>query len=463
MTAQRPPRPGSGRGRRWPRLAIPYSILLVILLGSTIAYSVQQPDPTDRAYLSPNSDAAIGGHRLAQLLTTRGVTVRRETGAAQALVAAASGQTTLFIPTPAFVHPFQLRMIKLLPASTRVVLVAPDNQVLSLGNVPARVVGSRLAATARAADCVWTPATQAGTASVVRKRYASWSPVHQCYGGGLTVVRRGAAEVVLVGADDPFRNDRIGEHHNSTLATALLSTTTSVIWLDLHKPERQPDYVDDPALASQPPAPPLLGRGSPDPEFYIPDTAAPKKSSASAQPEGAEAPNPLWDAAPPWTFATVALLALGAVLFALAMGRRLGGPVREPLPIVVRTTETVEGRGRLYQRAKARGPAATTLRVTCRQRLVRLLGLGKDADPPTIVAAVNAVTAQAGWPAGYVELVLYGGEPADDRELIRLALDTEALVRTVTHYASPPTADPPTADIPGAPAPGAPAPEGDLR
>jgi Domain of unknown function (DUF4350) len=438
--------------RRWPRLVIPYVTMLTIVIACAVAYEIQQPDPTDQTYLSPTSAAQTGASRLAARLTQRGVRINRVTSTPAALnaaIQAGSGQggsdqggsgqggsgqggVTIFVPTPVLVHPFYLRMIKLLPASTRVVLVAPDARVLDLGLIPAGAVEHRLATEVARPNCGYAPASGSATAGVHRLRYATHNPVASCYGGSLAVVRKGASEVTLVGSDEPFRNDRIGEHDNATLATALLSGASTVIWLDLHHAEQQPAYIDNPAAAGRPGAPPSLGSGPPDPDFPIPvqpTFTMPKGGQPPIVPDPA---NPLWRAFPPWVFAAVALLALATILAALARGRRLGPPVQEPLPITVRAAETVEGRGRLYRRAKARGPAAEALRDRGRDQVKRLLGLDQYADPATVVAGASATT---GWPSEQVWSTLYGAEPADDRELVRTALDIEGLLQAVTRHA----------------------------
>jgi hypothetical protein len=321
-------------------------------------------------------------------------------------------------------------MIKLLPASVRVVLVAPSGRTLDLGRLPAEVQRSRFAARAVRPGCRYAPATAAGTAGVLRLRYASGIALESCYQGSLTVLRRGASQVTLVGADDPFRNDRIGEHGNAALATALLGTAPVVIWLDLHHPEKRPGYVDNPALAAGSPAPPSLGPGSPDPDFPLPDGTATRRPKGGQNSNKTDERNPLWRAFPPWVFAAVALIALAAVLLALARARRLGGPVAEPLPVTVRATETAEGRGRLYQRARARGPAARSLREHGRRQAGHLLGLGRDPEPATLVPAIAGAT---GWPPETVATLLYGPDPDDDRALVRLAVEIETLIRAVTH------------------------------
>ena len=72
---------------------------------------------------------------------------------------------------------------------------------------------------------------------------------------------------------------------------------------------------------------------------------------------------------------------------------RAGASVRwspSELPVVVRASETVEGRGRLYRSRRARDRAADALRTATLQRMLPRLGLGHDAEPPAVVPAVAA-------------------------------------------------------------------------
>ena len=100
----------------------------------------------------------------------------------------------------------------------------------------------------------------------------------------------------------------------------------------------------------------------------------------------------------------------------------------EPLPVVVRAAETVEGRSRLYRRSGARGQAAEALRAGVRDRLGTALGLPRRVAPP---AVVTAVAARAGRSGPDVAALLYGAAPADDGALVRLADDLDALEREV--------------------------------
>jgi hypothetical protein len=97
--------------------------------------------------------------------------------------------------------------------------------------------------------------------------------------------------------------------------------------------------------------------------------------------------------------------------------------VVEPLPVVVRSAEAVEGRARLYRSRRARDRAADALRAGSRERLVRLLGMPGSAAQDMSVAAqvVAAVAERTGRPRATIGLALYGPAPTDDAELVALA------------------------------------------
>ena len=121
-------------------------------------------------------------------------------------------------------------------------------------------------------------------------------------------------------------------------------------------------------------------------------------------------------------------LAVAVLLLALWRARRLGPVVVEPLPVVVRAAETVEGRARLYRRSGARGHGS---RGAARRRpgpAGTALGLPRRAEPPAVVAAVAGRSGRTG---PDVAALLYGAAPADDGALVRLADDLDALEREV--------------------------------
>ncbi|OLB75354.1 MAG: hypothetical protein AUI14_21210 [Actinobacteria bacterium 13_2_20CM_2_71_6] len=319
------------RSRRWLRLVIPFAVVLALLIGTGIVHMMQEPDVTDPAFLSPTSSAPIGAQRLASQLTGQGVTIDRVTKTSDALVKAYQGEVTLFVPAPSLVHAYYLRMLKLLPSSTRVVLVQPSPLTLTQGRIPVSGGGSRWATKAVVPNCGLPEAAKAGIAGVYHSFYgdAGGEETARCYGGALLGLRYADAEVLLVGATDPFRNDRIGEYGNAALATGLLAAHRRVIWLDLHRNEPAPGLIDrspDPGVG----APPSLGTGgSPDPEFPVRDPNGDHKgdpgtdggningggggSSSGGQPQSP----PYWKLLPAWAWARLGLLGLAAFAFAL--------------------------------------------------------------------------------------------------------------------------------------------------
>ncbi len=121
---------------------------------------------------------------------------------------------------------------------------------------------------------------------------------------------------------------------------------------------------------------------------------------------------------------------LVVLLVALWKGRRPGPLVAEELPVVVRASETVEGRGRLYRSRRARDRAAAALRTATLQRLLPRLGLGPGASAP---AVVTTAAQRSGADAGFVSYHLFGPPPATDNDLLQLARALDEIERQVTH------------------------------
>jgi hypothetical protein len=428
------PPPVRRRSRRWLRLVVPYAIVLFLLLVSVIAYVIEEPDPEDSAYLSPVSTADIGASELAGQLRSRGITVERQTSTAAALRSAHRGDATLFVTTPGLVHTLYLRMLKLMPASTTVVVVRPDNKTMRRAGLPGRVTGDRWAATTAAPGCGYGPAVDAGVTGVHRATYKSGVVLERCYGDSLVRASYHATTVTFVGSADPFRNDRIGEHGNARLAVGLLAGAPRVVWLDLHDEERGPRVHDENAQGlDESPAPADLGPGSPDPDFPVPDPDGTRREGRPDRPDdeeptASEEPS-VFDLFPAAAWTVLALIAVAALFAAAARARRLGAPVPEPLPVLVPTTETVTGRGRLYERSRDRGAALAVLRRAARDRITHALDLPPDAERATLVPAVAA---QTGFDINHVDILLFGPDPETNEDLVHLASALEILVETVT-------------------------------
>ncbi|ANS80504.1 Putative secreted protein [Serinicoccus hydrothermalis] len=125
---------------------------------------------------------------------------------------------------------------------------------------------------------------------------------------------------------------------------------------------------------------------------------------------GLDAASSLWDVLPRNLTAAIWVVAGGVLALALWQGRRLGAVVTEPLPAVVRATETTLSRGRLYHQAHDRQHAARTVQAGARRRLARVLGVPTGTgDPAALVAAVS------------------GASHGDDAQVRRLLVDSDAL------------------------------------
>ncbi len=121
-------------------------------------------------------------------------------------------------------------------------------------------------------------------------------------------------------------------------------------------------------------------------------------------------------------------LCLAIALVALWKGRRLGPLVAERIPVVVRASETVEGRGRLYRSRRARDRAADALRTATLQRILPRLGLANNAEPPAIVSALAQRCGQ--YPQTLAHN-LFGPPPQSDDDLVNLARELDNIERQV--------------------------------
>jgi hypothetical protein len=124
------------------------------------------------------------------------------------------------------------------------------------------------------------------------------------------------------------------------------------------------------------------------------------------------------DLSPTWVLPVVWLLAVTALIAAFWRGRRFGPLVIENLPVTVRSSETMLGRARLYEKSSSRLRALDSLRIGTVQRLAILCGLPRVATVDEVVAAVSAVT---GAQLADVSALLVEREPATDRELVALS------------------------------------------
>lgn len=396
--------------RRWfgraYKIIIPVFVGVLILLVTFVAHAVQSVDVKDPNYLNPTSSAPLGSGTLADALTDKGIVIDRETSdvAAFGAVQQPGPPATLFVPALELIRPSLAAALRALPRGTRIVLVAPGAAALSVTEAPVNVVNVRWAPVTTGPGCGMNEARQAGAAAADGVEYFSTAATVSCYDGGLIDIpdRFAGVDEVVIGASDPFRNDRIHEAGNETLAVALLSTRGRVVWLDTHT---------NPPLPAGPQSFDGDGGGDDPPPPSI-------------------ALKPLSDLLPPWVWAGIGLLLLAGLTLSLAAGRRLGGPVAEPLPVSARITETVEGRGRLYRRTADRRAVLGILQAAAIERIRLAVGLSADATAADIVAATSAYLAI---PEHEVDRILYRAEPDNDDELMFAVASLDA----ITEFADP--------------------------
>ena len=357
-TATGPTVRSTGRGLRGPALVL----LVVAVTGAVVGLLGAGGDG---GRLDPDSYGPSGARAVAELLRDGGVEVVRADTVDTAL--AADGDL-LVIPLPSALAEAELEQL----AGERLVVVgAVDSELEALG-LPAEVRGS-VDVEPRRPACELPGAARAGDADLggLTYRGTGASAVTGCYaaGGDATLLDLGDRGVLL-GDGSLLTNDRLDERGNASLALSVLAADR-VVWLV-----------------------PLPGRAVPAGGPSLRELVAPGVFAGSAQ------------------------LLVVVVVLALWRARRLGRVVEEPLPVVVRAAEAVEGRGRLYRAAGARGQAAESLRAATRERLARRVGAPLGTPRPGLVEVVADRT--GGDPAEVDEL-LYGAAPADDGALVRLA------------------------------------------
>lgn len=382
----------SPSGRQvWRAARLPVAVVVLILLAGGVVALVNSG--TDRGDLTVNGVSAGGGRALATLLRERGVDVLRARSVSTAEAAAEPGGT-VFVPVAPLVSPQGLARLHGTGADL-VVGMADASQLQALG-IDGVVTGGEVDVRSRRPACGLAAARRAGSAELggqVYRTVRGSAATVACYPAerGATVVAVGpvgAGRVTLVGSPDLFTNDHLADAGNAALALNLLGAHPRLVWLE-----------------------PVLE----------PATAA----------EGGQ--RGILTLLPGWVRWGGVALGLAVIVVALARARRLGPLVTEPLPVVVRSAEAVEGRARLYRAARARDRAADALREASRGRLESLLGRSDAAATGAVGAAdsqttlVDVVARRTGRGPDAVGMLLFGPAPADDAALVRLAADLDTL------------------------------------
>jgi hypothetical protein len=269
------------------------------------------------------------------------------------------------------------------PVGVTIVLIAPDEDALAALQPGLGVVDS-LDVKAKDVDCTQPDAALAGVVFTGGDSYARRPqdpvPGTACYDGTLYLQSvPGQVHFVDIGSAATLSNSDLGKEGNAALGLGLLGHSRNVLWL------------------------------VPGPVHLKPNTG------------GSTPLNQLLPGRLGWALLQ-GFIAVGLLM--LWRARRLGRVVPEPLPVVIRASETIEGQGRLYRASRARPRAATALRAAAVSRMAPRLGVRRDDDT---VALVTAVAGRTGRNPTDVAALLYGAEPEDDRALVALADQLDAL------------------------------------
>ncbi len=315
------------------------------------------------------------------LLRDHGVTVVVANSINDAETAARPGSLLLFAQTQRVTNESLLKRLAGTPSD--LLLLEPTSHARAALAPGIRHGGASVLDTKP--DCVLREADQAGsvdfgpanTFHAVGDRTLS-----SCYGGVLVRYRAGERTVTAVGSTDFMTNGGLLRAGNAALAMNLAGQHPRLVWY-------APQHIEG-------------------------------ESSSSATIFDLIPNNVIW----------IVQLWLTVALVALWKGRRLGPLVAEDLPVVVRASETVEGRGRLYRSRRARDRAAQALRAATLQRMLPRLGLGVDTPAPAVVIAIAQRSRSD---PESLRHILFGPPPATDADLIQLARALDDIERQVAH------------------------------
>jgi len=361
------------RSWRWVLLALA-AICVVAAIGTYLT----APRPGGR--MDPASTGPGGAHALVTLLRDRGVTVVVATSVAEAENAARPGTLLLFAQTQRVASDSLLHRLAAIRSDR--LLVEPTSRARAALAPGIRHGGDTEPDTKP--DCGLREADRAGSVDFGPSNAYSavgGRAVTSCYGGALVRYRDGDRTVTVVGSADFMTNKGLLNAGNAALALNLAGQQPRLVW---YAPQR------------------VEGESSGSTTIFglIPD-------------------NVIW---------VVLQLWLVVLLIALWKGRRIGPLVAEELPVVVRASETVEGRGRLYRSRRARDRAALALRAATLQRLLSRLGLGADTSASAVVLAVAQ---RSRTPEESARHILFGPPPASDADLVQLARALDDIERQV--------------------------------
>ena len=355
-------------------------VLTLVVLAVVAGFGAYLTAPRPGGAMDPAATSPDGAHALVTLLRDNGVEVV-VTDSITEVEQAARPDSLILVAQSQYLTDTALD--QLAKASGDFLLVEPKSRTRAALIPGLRVLGASTFDSDP--DCALREANKAGSVRFgPSESYTAKAdrPMTSCYDGVLVRYRDGARTITVVGSADFMTNGGLLQAGNAALAMNLASARPRLIW-------------------------------------YAPHDIDGETSS----------PASVFDMIPENVTWVVWQLAVVVLLVALWKGRRLGPLVAEEMPVVVRASETVEGRGRLYRSRRARDRAADALRTATLQRLLPRLGLGAGAPASAVVTSVAARSAAD---VQFVSYQLYGPPPPTDNDLLQLARALDEIERQVT-------------------------------
>jgi hypothetical protein len=346
------------------------------------ALSTYLTAPRPGGHLDPDATGPDGARALVTLLREHGVTVVVANTVDEAVHAARPGSLLMFGQAQRITTESLLK--RLADAPGDLLLVEPTSRARAALSPGIR--NSASSSPTDTPDCALREANQAGSVDFgLSNSYVAVGEqtVTSCYGGALVRYQDGDRTVTVVGSTEFITNGGLLRAGNAALAMNLAGERPRLVWF-------APQHIEG----------------------------------------GSSANGKIFDLIPDGVNWMVLQLWLTVALVALWKSRRIGPLVAEDLPVVVRASETVEGRGRLYRSRRARDRAAQALRAAALQRLVTRLGLGSVAQPS---AVVQAIASRAGFSPDMLGHILFGPTPSSDADLVQLARALDDIERQVAH------------------------------
>lgn len=393
-------------GRTWRKHRFWIICAAIFLVVTLIGYLVANSGERDSGTLSITNLAPGGAQAAATILGHQGVTVTATDSLAateQALATNGSGNSTVLFYDPknllaandvsrlaASVEGAGGRLVAVAPGPLAVPALSPELASTGTAAATGTVQHGCSNGDAQAAVSIDGGAPVPGTAATAvttplllfKGAQTCFMPPGSAADGGGFLASNSAGDIFALGNPGVLINQNLANQGNSALTFRLLGSKPQLLWYTA--------TVKDLPVATTPPS--------------------------------------LAELTPKWIFPAALWLLLVAVLGMVWRGRRNGPLVTEPLPVIVKSAETLVGRARLYQDARALDMATATLRHATLTRLARTLRLGNGADSAAVVQVVAEAT---GRKQPDLQALLYGTVPANEKQMLSMAVELTALEEEV--------------------------------